>query len=275
MPLRIKKHMLDTARIVEEAQRLHQAEKNRQQIQATTLRYPDMTINDAYAIQSAWMDIKKSEGRTVAGYKIGLTSRAMQKAMNIDEPDYGTLLDDMVFEEGSEIDASAFLDPRIEVELAFFLKKPLFGEDLTTKDVLNATDYIVPALELIAARTFRVDPETNYKRNVKDTISDNAANAGVILGDTRIKPDSVDLRWIGAMMFRNDIIEESGVSGAVLNHPANGIAWLAKRYARHGISLEPGQIILAGSFTRPVIVRKGDTFKVEYGDLGTISCYFK
>ncbi|NNF22995.1 MAG: 2-oxo-hepta-3-ene-1,7-dioic acid hydratase [Saprospiraceae bacterium] len=267
--------MLTTAQIVEEAQRLHKAEKNRQQIQATTLIYPDMTIDDAYAIQSAWMDIKKSEGRTVAGYKIGLTSRVMQKAMNIEEPDYGTLLDDMVFEEGSEIEADAFLDPRIEVELAFFLNKPLFGENLTISEVLDATDYISPALELIAARTFRVDPETAYKRNVKDTISDNAANAGIILGEAKVDPASLDLRWIGAMMFRNDIIEESGVSGAVLNHPANGIAWLAKRYARHGISLEPGQIILAGSFTRPVPVRKDDTFKVEYGALGTISCYFK
>jgi len=267
--------MLTAEQVQAEAQRLHQAEKNRQQIEATTVNYPDMDISDAYKVQSAWMDIKKEEGRSVAGYKIGLTSRAMQKSMNITEPDYGTLLDDMVFEESTEIEAAAFLDPKIEVELAFFLKEPLFGENISVNDVLNATDYVVPALELIAARTFRTNPTTGYKRNVRDTISDNAANGGVIVGGLPVRPDAIDLRWIGAMMFRNGVIEESGVSGAVLNHPAKGIAWLAKKYAPHGISLEPGQIILSGSFTRPVPVRQGDTFTVDYGELGTVSCYFK
>jgi len=267
--------MLSEEQIKQLAQRHHDAEKNRKQISAITLEHPDMDIADAYKIQSAWMDIKKAEGRTVAGYKIGLTSRAMQKAMNITEPDYGTLLDDMVFEEGTEINSSAFLDPKIEVELAFILNKPLFGENISVIDVLNATDYVVPALELIAARSHRVDPSTGYKRTVRDTISDNAANGGIILGGLPVRPDSVDLRWIGAMMTRNGVIEESGVSGAVLNHPAKGIAWLAKKYAQHGIALEPGQIILAGSFTRPVEVRAGDTFHVDYGELGSISCYFK
>jgi len=267
--------MLTSEQIKIEAQRLHEAEQSRQQIEATTIQYPDMVIDDAYKIQSAWMEIKKAKGRKVAGYKIGLTSRAMQKAMNINEPDYGTLLDDMVFEEGTEIDSSQFLDPRIEVELAFILKDKLFGENISVIDVLNATDYVVPALELIAARTHRVHPDTGYKRTVRDTISDNAANAGIIMGGLPVRADAIDLRWIGAMMSRNGVIEESGVSGAVLNHPAKGVAWLAKKYARHGIALEPGQIILAGSFTRPVSIRAGDTFTVDYGELGTISCYFK
>lgn len=268
-------NMLTDDQIKKQALRHHEAEFNRQQIEAVTLTHPDMNIEDAYKIQSAWMAIKKAEGRTVVGHKIGLTSRAMQKSMNITEPDYGTILDDMVFEEGTEIDSSAFLDPRIEVELAFILKKPLSGKNISIIDVLNATDYVIPALELIAARSFRVDPNTGYKRTVKDTISDNAANAGIILGGLPVKPDSVDLRWIGAMMSRNGIIEESGVSGAVLNHPAKGISWLAQKYAQHNISLEAGQIILAGSFTRPVPVRSGDTFCVDYGKLGTVSCYFK
>jgi 2-oxo-hept-3-ene-1,7-dioate hydratase len=267
--------MLTREQIKKEAQRLHKAEQSRKQVQATSAIYPEMDIDDAYSIQSAWMDIKKEEGRMVSGYKIGLTSRAMQKSMNIDEPDYGTLLDDMVFEEGTEIEAAAFLDPRIEVELAFILNKPLFGEFVSLVDVLNATDYVIPALELIAARTFRIDPTTGYARTVKDTISDNAANGGVILGGLPVRPDDIDLRRIGALMFRNGVIEESGVSGAVLNHPAKGIAWLAKKYAPHGIALEPGQIILAGSFTRPVPVRAGDTFTVDYGELGSVSCYFK
>lgn len=268
-------HMLNKDQIKAEAARLHKAEKDRTQVEATTVSYPDMTIDDAYKVQSAWMDIKKNEGRSIAGYKIGLTSRAMQKSMNIDEPDYGTLLDDMVFEEGSEIDSSRFLDPRIEVELAFFLKEPLFGDNLSIIDVLNATDYVVPALELIAARTYRVDPNTGYKRTVKDTISDNAANAGIITGGLPVRPDDIDLRYIPALLYRNGVIEESGVSAAVLNHPAKGIAWLAKKYHAHGISMEPGQVILAGSFTRPVPVRSGDTFSVDFGPLGNISCYFK
>ena len=267
--------MLSKEDIRTEAERLHNAERTRNQVKATTIFHPEMTVDDAYAIQKEWMEIKKDEGRKVAGYKIGLTSRAMQKSMSINEPDYGTLLDDMVLEEGTEIDADAFLDPRIEVELAFYLNKPLFGENLSIIDVLNATDYVVPALELIAARTFRVDPETSYKRTVRDTISDNAANAGIITGGLPVRPDDIDLRYIPALLFRNGVIEESGVSAAVLNHPAKGIAWLAKKYFPHGISLEPGQVILAGSFTRPVPVREGDTFSVDFGPLGNISCYFK
>jgi len=180
----------------------------------------------------------------------------------------------MVFEEGSIIDASAFLDPRIEGELAFFLKEPLFGDNITLEQVMAATDYVAPALELIAARTFRKNPTTGYARTVKDTISDNAANGGVIVGKP-ISDKNVDLRWVSAMMSRNGVIEESGVSGAVLNHPANGVAWLAKKYAAHGISLEPGQIILAGSFTRPVPVRAGDKFSVDYGPQGVVTCEFK
>jgi len=260
--------------ILEEANRLHKAEKEKQQIDATTIRHPKMDVKDAYKIQKAWMDLKKKEGQTIVGYKIGLTSRAMQKSMGIEEPDYGTLLDNMVFEEGTTIDSTAFLDPRIEVELAFILNKKLKGDKVSIIDVLNATDYVVPALELIAARTFRIHPKTGYKRTVRDTISDNAANAGIILGGRPMRPNDLDLRWVGAMMSRNGVIEESGVSGAVLNHPAKGIAWLAKKYAAHNIGLEPGQIILAGSFTRPVPVRSGDTFSVDYGRLGSISCYF-
>lgn len=267
--------MLTQEQIHKEAERLHMAELNRKQQKATTLSYPDMTVEDAYAIQNQWMNIKRADGRKVAGYKIGLTSRAMQKSMNINEPDYGTLLDDMVFEEGTELNSGDFLDPRIEVELAFYLKEPLFGDNISIIDVLNATDYVVPALELIAARTYRVDPETGYTRTVRDTISDNAANAGIITGGLPVRPDDIDLRYVPALLYRNGVIEESGVSGAVLNHPAKGIAWLAKKYFPHGISLEPGQVILAGSFTRPVPVRAGDTFSVDFGPLGNISCYFK
>lgn len=266
--------MLTQEQIQQEAQQLHAAEKNRKQISAITNRFPNMEISDSYAIQNAWMDLKRAEGRSVVGYKIGLTSKVMQVAMNIDEPDYGTLLDDMVFENNSEIKASDFLDPRIEVELAFVLKKRLFGENVTLEDVLEATDYVVPSLELIAARSFRIDPETGYTRTVKDTISDNAANGGIITGGKKVKPNEVDLRWISTLLYKNGIIEESGVAAAVLDHPANGVVWLAKKYALHNVALESGQIILAGSYTRPIKVAKGDVIVADYGPLGKINCSF-
>lgn len=198
----------------------------------------------------------------------------MQRAMKIDSPDFGVLLESMRFENNSEISCGDFTDLRVEVELAFVLKAPLFGEQLTIDNVLAATDYVVPAIELIAARSYRVDPETGYTRTVMDTISDNAANAGVILGDQRFKPDEIDLRWSGSILYRNDVIEETGLAAAVLGHPANGICWIAKRFARHGIGLEAGQILLSGSFTASVAVSPGDVIRADYGPLGDIRCNF-
>ncbi|MDE8604094.1 2-oxo-hepta-3-ene-1,7-dioic acid hydratase [Marinomonas sp. RSW2] len=267
--------MLSTDIIKQCAQRLHQAEKKRVQIRQISLDYPDIEIDDAYAIQSEWLKIKLAEGRSIIGHKIGLTSRAMQQSSQIDEPDYGTLLDDMLYHDGCEIDTDKFIVPRIEVELAFILKKPLKGPNCTMFDVYNATDYVVPALELIDARSQSIDPETKRPRLVYDTISDNAANAAIILGGRPIKIDEMDLRWVSAIMMRNGVIEETGVAAAVLNHPANGVAWLANKLAPFDVELEAGQIILGGSFTRPTPARKGDTFTVDYGPLGTVSCYFK
>jgi 2-oxo-hept-3-ene-1,7-dioate hydratase len=267
--------MLTKEEIQTAADRLYAAEVNRQQIPALTLDFPHMDMDDAYAIQRKWVDRKIEEGRTIKGYKIGLTSRAMQMAVNIDEPDYGILLDDMFFEDGATLKASDFLDPRIEVELAFVLKKPLFGENISIIEVLNATDYVMPALELIAARCLRTDPKTGYTRKVYDTISDNAANAGIILGGRPIRPDDIDLRWAASMLYLNGKIEETGVAGGVLGHPAKGISWVCKRFAPHGIGLEPGQVILAGSFTRPVPVKAGDTIHADFGPLGGIAVNFE
>ncbi|MFT5133862.1 MAG: 2-oxo-hept-3-ene-1,7-dioate hydratase [Gammaproteobacteria bacterium] len=266
--------VLSKEQIEKAAGDLHTAEKNSQQIQAVSQTHPDMSMDDAYAVQKTWMDLKVAEGRQVIGYKVGLTSRAMQMTMQIDEPDYGTLLNDMIFDDGSDIEVSRFRDPRIEVELAFVLKDRLEGENVSIFDVLNATDYVIPALELIAARSYRIDPENGYVRKIFDTISDNAASAGIIMGGRPIKPMEMDLRWAGALLYRNGVIEETGLAAGVLNHPANGIAWIAKRFSPHGIALEPGQILLSGSFTRPVIARAGDTFHADYGPLGGISCHF-
>lgn len=253
---------------------LYQAEKNRQPIDPVSLSHPEMTTDDGYAIQKEWVDKKINDGRRVVGYKIGYTSRAMQKALNINEPDYGVLLDDMVFPDGGDIDVSQFCDPRVEVELAFILKDRLEGENVTIFDVLNATDYVVPALEIIAARSHRVHPESGYTRKVFDTIADNAGNAGIIMGGRPIRPTDMDLRWCGGLFYLNGMLEETGLAAGVLNHPANGVCWVAKRFAPHGVALEPGQIILSGSFTAPVAVKAGDTIHADYGPLGGISCNF-
>ncbi len=256
------------------ARRLHEAERTRKQIRQVSLDYPDITIEDAYAIQRAWVDLKLAEGRVIKGHKIGLTSRAMQQSSNIDEPDYGTLLDDMFFQDGGEIPTERFIVPRVEVELAFILGKPLKGPGITLFDVYNAVEYVTPALEIIDARSQSIDPDTKRPRKVFDTIADNAANAGVVLGGRPARIGDFDWRWVSAIMSRNAVIEETGVAAGVLNHPVNGVVWLANKLAPYDVTLEAGQVILGGSFTRPVPARVGDTFHVDYGPLGAISCHF-
>ena len=251
----------------------HESEKEKRQFSAISQSHPSLTIDDAYRIQQAWVDIKRSEGRHITGRKIGLTSRAMQDAMKINEPDFGTFLDDMEFRSGVTLKASDYNDPRIEVELAFILNAPLVGENLTIDKVLAVTERIVPAIELIDARSFRVDPETGYARTVIDTIADNAANAGYILSDQTVPLDE-DLAWVGAVLKRNDVVEETGLAAGVLGHPAEGIIWLARRFAAQDIALEPGHIYLAGSFTRPVLARAGDRFHADFGPHGHITLNF-
>mgnify|MGYP003582576100 FL=1 len=255
------------------AHELEAAEQSHEQLGHFSQRHPEMQIADSYAIQRAWMALKREKGRSSIGRKIGLTSRAMQRAVNITEPDYGLLLDDMLFNDGGDLPLDRFIEPRVEVELAFILKRRLEG-NVTLFDVMNATDYVVPAVEIIDARIRRVD-ETGRTRTVLDTISDNAANAGIVLGGRPVKPDAVDLRWVGAIMHRNGVIEETGLAAAVLNHPANGIAWLASRLAPYGEYLDAGEIVLAGSFTSPQHARRGDSFHVDYGQLGSISVRFQ
>jgi len=266
--------MLSSELIQQAAQRLNEAERTRQQIRQFSLDWPEMTIEDAYAVQRAWVEHKIQSGRIHKGHKIGLTSRAMQVSSNISEPDYGVLLDDMFFDEGADITFDRFIVPRVEVELAFILGKPLKGPGVTLFDVLDASEWVIPALEIIDARIQQIDPQTQATRKVFDTISDNAANAGVVMGGRAIRPTEIDLRRIPAIVYRNGVIEESGVSAAVLNHPAKGVAWLANKLAAYDVALQPGQVILGGSFTRPVSARSGDTFHVDYDALGCVACRF-
>ncbi len=266
--------VLTSEQILRAAQRFDKAERTRRQVRPLTFDYPEMDMADAHAVQDAWIEMKLARGARVRGRKIGLTSKAMQRAMNIDEPDYGTLLDDMFFEDGAEIETASFLDPKVEVEISFVLKESLEGLEVTVEEVLAATELVYPSLELIAARSYRLDPESGRTRTVVDTIADNAASAGVVLGRRGFDPAAVDLPWAGGLLYRNGEIEETGLAAAVMGHPANGVCWLARRFAAHGIALQPGDVILSGSFTRPVAARAGDDFLADFGPLGRIGCQF-
>jgi len=257
-----------------EAALLDAAESTATQMRQSTQAHPELTVDDAYAIQAAWQEIKQERGETLVGHKIGLTSRAMQAAMNITTPDSGFLTNTMVFEPDSELVAASFCDPKLEVELAFALATDLSGAELSVDDVLAATDYVSPAIELIAARSHRCDPISGRTRTVVDTIADNAANAGIIIGGTKVGPTETDLRWVSALGARNGVIEETGVAAGVLGHPAEGIVWLARRYSEQGLTLQAGQVILAGSFTRPIDIRPGDDFHFDYGPLGAFELHF-
>jgi 2-oxo-hept-3-ene-1,7-dioate hydratase len=260
------------------AAELQRAQDTRTQLRHFSARFPGMTIEDGYRISRAWVALQLAAGRQVIGHKIGLTSRAMQQASQIDEPDYGTLLDSMLYtcKPGRVLDIphTRFIKPRVEVELAFVLKAPLKGPHVTLQDVLAATDYVTPAVEIIDARIEQFDRDSGAPRKVYDTISDNAANAGLVIGAARARPHEVDLPWIGAILRVNDVVEETGLAAGVLGHPAHGIAWLANKLAPWGEPLRPGQIVLAGSFTRPVAARAGDRFEADYGPLGRLTFTF-
>jgi 2-oxo-hept-3-ene-1,7-dioate hydratase len=266
--------MISPELAIDLARRHERARCDVESIDPVTVEYPDLSIDDAYTVQQAWVDLQIAGGAKLVGRKIGLTSRAMQQQMKIDEPDFGALLDYMIMPSGVELRHADYVDPKLEVEVAFIIGKRLSGDAVTVEQVLAATDYVQPALELIDARSHRVHPVTKRARTVVDTIADNAADAGVILGGEKVKPTDVDMRWIGAIFSCNGVVEETGLAAGVLGHPAKGIAWVARRIAPYGLAIEPGQIILAGSFTRASPTHPGDQFIADYGPLGTVSCSF-
>ena len=263
--------MLSTETIAALARQLYDARKQRTPLRHFSAQHPGMSIDDGYAIQRAWVALELADGRLIKGRKIGLTSRAMQLSSQITEPDHAPLMDDMFFEAGTDIPFSRFIAPRVEVELAFILGKPLKGPGVTLFDVLSVTDYVSPAIEIIDARIEQFDRDTKAPRKVFDTISDFAANAGIVLGGRPVRPLDVDLRWVGAMLFKNGVIEETGLAAGVLNHPGNGVAWLANKLKRQGEHLNAGEVVLAGSFTRPATAVAGDSFHADYGPLGAVS----
>lgn len=250
------------------AQLILQVEETRKPVVQLSKTFPNMEIEDAYRVQDLWAEARIAKGARIAGHKIGLTSRAMQMASKMTEPDYGRILDDAMFTDGAQIDASLFIKPRLEVELSFIMGEDLEGPGVRTYDVMRATEFVVPALEII-------DYRTEVPRAITDTIADNAAFGAIVVGGRVIRPMDVDVRWVGATLSKNGIIEETGVSAAVMGHPAAGIAWLVRKLSAVGAKLKKGQIVLAGSFTRPVDIAAGDVIHADYGPLGAIGVAFK
>jgi 2-oxo-hept-3-ene-1,7-dioate hydratase len=243
------------------------AEGERKQAVQLSKTWPAITMEDAYAISTEVTNRKIAAGAKLIGHKVGLTSKAMQRSSQIDEPDYGHLLDSMMIADGARVAHENFCLPRVEVELAFILGKTLRGPGIGLPDVLRATECVVPAIEIVDARL--QDP-----RKIFDTVADNGAAAGIVIGGRPVGPLDLDLRWVGGIMYRNAEIEETGLAAGVLGHPALGVSWLANKLGRHGVQLEPGHLILAGSFTRVVFARKGDTLHADFGQLGGIAVQF-
>lgn len=252
---------------------LIQAEAERRQIGLLSRRHPGMTLDDAYAIQTRLMAYKRDAGRRIVGWKIGLTSKVMQDALGIDTPDSGVLYDDMVFDSGALISETRFIQPRIEAEIAFVLKAPLAGE-VTRDDVLAATDYVAPAIEILDTRIVRADAESGQRRVIMDTVSDNAANAGIVVGQAHHDPAAFDLRWVGAIVKSNGDPVATGLGAGVLDDPVQGLVWLARRMHAYGQRMEAGQVVLAGSFISPIECPSGTEIRADFGDFGRIALDF-
>jgi 2-oxo-hept-3-ene-1,7-dioate hydratase len=243
------------------------AEKERKQAVQLSTTWPDIAVEDSYAISTEVANRKIAAGARLIGHKVGLTSKAMQRSSQIDEPDYGHLLDNMMIADGAKVPHENYCLPRVEIELAFILGRSLKGPGIGLPEVLRATEYVVPAIEIVDARL-------RDQRKIFDTVADNGAAAGIVIGGRPVGPMDVDLRWVGGIMYRNSEIEETGVAAGVLGHPALGVAWLANKLGAHDVTLEPGHIVLAGSFTRVVFARKGDTLHADFGSLGGIAVQF-
>jgi 2-keto-4-pentenoate hydratase len=261
--------MLSVAIRDELAADLAQAERSREPIAPLTAAYPDIDVVDAYEIQLINIRQRVAEGARVLGHKVGLSSKAMQQMMGVDEPDYGHLLDEMQVFEDTPVQAGRYLYPRVEVEVGFILADDLPGADCTEDDVLAATAALVPSIELIDTRI------TDWKIKLCDTIADNASSAGFVLGEARVSPADVDVQMIEAVLTRNGDLVAEGRSDAVLGNPVTAVAWLARKVESFGVRLRKGDIVLPGSCTRAIDVHAGDEFVADFAGLGAVRLSFE
>ena len=260
--------MLSTQLRNEIAERLWVAEQDRSPIEPLTGTYDGIDVVDAYEIQLVNIRRRLDAGARVVGHKVGLSSKAMQQMMGVDEPDYGHLLEDMGVSQREPVPAAKYCFPRVEVEVGFVLGADLPGEDCTEADVLAATTAFAPSIELIDSRI------SDWKIKLPDTISDNASSAGYVLGDERVAPGDIDIKNIDAVLTRNGEVVAKGRSDAVLGDPVIAVAWLARKVASFGVRLKAGDIVLPGSCTRAIDARPGDNFHADFTGLGTVSLQF-
>jgi len=250
------------------AESLRKAKQERKPVQTLTDQYAEMTIEDAYAIQLKNIEYELGIGRKVVGKKIGLTSRGMQQLLGVNEPDYGFLMDDMLCEADLPISKSRMLQPKIEAEIAFILKKPLAGPGVTVPQVLQATEGIMPAFELVDSRI------ADWKIKLADTIADNASSALFVLGSTMIPLNGIDLRTLGMVFELNGEVKETGAGAEVLGHPAASVAWLANKLAAYGQELKAGEIILSGALKKAYEIAPGDLFTATFHGVGQVKAFF-
>ena len=251
------------------AEVLRTAEETQTAVPPLVQTFPGIDVVDAYEIALLNIRRRLASGSTVYGHKVGLSSKAMQEMMGVDEPDYGHLLSDMVLSEDRPVAVGRYLLPRVEVEVGFVLGDDLPGEGCTVEDVLRCTAFVAPAIELIDSRI------ADWRIGLVDTIADNASSCGVVLGKERVKPDELDLRAIEATLHRNGEQVAAGRADAVLGDPAVAVAWLADKVASFGVRLEAGHVVLPGSCTRAYDVRAGDDVVAHFSGLGSVSLSFQ
>ncbi|OBK92560.1 2-keto-4-pentenoate hydratase [Mycobacterium sp. 1165178.9] len=261
--------MLDVAMRDELAADLAQAERSGEPIPPLTAAYPDIDVVDAYEIQLINIRQRVAEGARVLGHKVGLSSKAMQQMMGVDEPDYGHLLDEMELFEDVPVKTNRYLYPRVEVEVGFVLSADLPGAGCTEDDVLAATEALVPAIELIDTRI------TDWKIGLCDTIADNASSAGYVLGEARVSPAGLDVKTIDAVLTCNGEVIAEGRSDAVLGNPVTAVAWLARKVESFGVRLRKGDVVLPGSCTKAIDVHPGDEFVADFAGLGSVRLSFE
>lgn len=251
------------------ATELMEAEDNKKTIDPFTASSEEISVDDAYQIQLYQIRRKVENGAVIVGKKIGLTSKAMQDMFNVTEPDYGHILNNMLYDEGQTILLDQFIQPKIEFEIAFVLKKDLKGPGVKMEDVIEATDYVVPALEIIDSRI------RNWEIKFEDTVADNGSSAGAIIGKSTVNIASLDLPNVEMRVYKNNEFLDSATGAAVMGHPARAVAWLANALGNYGISLHAGEVILAGALSKAVPIEDGDTFRAEFDKLGSVSATFK
>lgn len=244
------------------------AEAERQPIDPVTETWSGFDVDDAYAVQLHNVRSRQQAGERLCGFKVGLTSLAMQQMLGVDQPDYGHLLAPMIVASGSEVERSSLVAPRVEVETAFVLGSPLSGPEVTIVDVLRATEFVLPAIEVIDSRI------AEWRITLADTVADNASSALVVLGTRPVLLRDADLRLTGAVLELDGRVADTGAGAAVLGHPAVAVAWLANALAAYDVTFEPGQVILPGSCTRAVPVDAGSAVRAELSGIGSVSVSF-